>query len=360
MDFDIDEDQMLLRDLVERFAADRCPLADRPRLHVPDGGFDPANWALLAEIGLLGVALPEASGGLGGGPVEIMVMMEALGRGLVPEPVFATTVVAARILAALGGGEQEALLAQVVAGTAHPAFAWAEPMSRFALDRPACRGGETVTGVKTFVTGGTAATHFLVSARDDDGVAGVWLVDASAPGITRRAYRTLDGLPALELGFVDVPARRLPGDFAALAAAIDGARLAACAEMVGIMQTLLDTTVDYLKTRHQFGVAIGSFQNLQHRAVDLYVLMELSRSHLYAATAAAAGKEIGLPQVIAGAKAFIARSAITLGEECIQMHGGMGVTDELIIGHGHKRLLVLASLFGDSDHELRRYQSLAA
>lgn len=362
MNFDLDEDQRLLRDLVDRLAADRYPLSECPRHSIPVTGFSADNWAMFADLGLLAVPIPAEAGGLGGGPVEIMVVMEALGRALVTEPYFAKAVLAGRALALIGGNH--AMVDALVAGNAHFALAWAEPGRRFAMD-PVCRaltgqGATRLSGIKTFVTGGTGIDHLLVTASDAEGAARVYLVAMSDPGVSQRTYRTLEGVPAMEVTFDNAVADLLPGPFATLMRVVDDARLAACAEMVGIMQTLLDTTIDYLKTRKQFGVPIGSFQALQHRAAEMYASMELSRSHLYRAVVAAGAGEADAPAAIAAAKAYIARAAITLGEECIQMHGGMGVTNELIIGHGHKRLLVLATLFGDADHELRRYITLAA
>jgi len=357
LDFSPTEEQQMLRDLIERFAADTYPAADRPHYRVPATGFAPGAWSQLAELGLLAMAFPEELGGLGAGPVELMILGEALGKGVVPEPVLAEVLQAGLLLARAGTEEQkDRWLEGVLSGSAHLALAFAEPDSRFELATPAtsCADGR-LSGTKTCVMGGSACDAVIVSARGPDGAVGLWLAELSAPGIARTDYRLLDGQPAMELTFEGTPATPLAEGLAALETLVVDLRVAIVAEMVGLMQTMFDLTVDYVKVRKQFGAAIGSFQAIQHRLADQYMMLEQSRSLLLrAALATPAEREAaGL-----AAKAFVARAGVALGEEAIQLHGGMGVTDELLVGHAHKRLLLLASLFGDADREAARYMAL--
>lgn len=338
VDFTLSGDQMMLKALVERFVRDRAPAADSA-----------ANWALLASLGVLALPFAEASGGLGGGAVEIITAMEALGRGLAREPVLNRIIVAGLLLEAAGTPAQRAdWLPRVIGGTAHLAFAYAEHGTRFAL-----HGGATILdhrglcGAKTCVPGGADA--FIVTAEGPHGVA-LALLRADAPGLARRDYRLVDGSLASELAFAEAPAEPMAGDCAALAEVVLTARIAACAELVGLMDLILQTTLDYVRQRRQFGAPIGSFQAVQHRLADVYVSYELARSHLYRSV-------LTEPRgaAVAAAKAYISEAAIHLGEECIQFHGGMGVSDDVVIGHAHKRILVLASAFGDVDTELSTY-----
>ncbi len=369
MNFDLDEDQVMLGDLVARFMADRYDLPKRARYRKEPEGFSRDNWRALGDLGLLALPFGEAEGGMGGGAIELMVALEGFGRGLCAEPYLSDLMLAGRLLAQAGTVAQRAAwLPAIIAGEKRLALAHVETAARYNLAYVACTvddgpQGPRLTGVKTFVQAGLGVDGFIVSARakgvvdDPDGVS-LWLVPADAPGVVARPYRLIDGSVACELRLQSVAgAERLDGGWDALLAAFDAARLAACAEMVGIMSTLLDSTLEHLRTRRQFGQPIGSFQALQHRAAELYASLEQSRSQLY--RAALAGPDQA-PAALAGAKVFISEAAIKLGEACIQLHGGMGVTDELAIGHGHKRILLLSSLLGDSESELDRYLALTA
>lgn len=353
MDFALNDDQMMMKALVERFVADRYAPGQRAQWRAMERGYSPENWALLADTGLLALPFAEEEGGLGGGPVEIVTVMEAMGRGLVAEPYLAEILVAGRLLASAGSAAQTAeWIAPLIAGERHLGLAFAEQGARWSLDRPETRmtaGG--LVGAKTFAPGGVYA--YIVTAMADDGPA-LFLVDAGAQGLSRREYRLVDGSVACEMRFDSVAAEVLVGGFDRLAPVLDEARLAACAEMIGIADALFAATLDYVRQRRQFGTAIGSFQAIQHRLADLYAGMEQGRSHLYRA---ALSQPAERGAVIAAAKAYIAAMTVRLGEECIQFHGGMGVSDELDIGQGHKRLLLLATLFGDVDHEIARYNA---
>lgn len=365
MNFDLDEQQTMLRDLVSRFVGDRYGHTARAEYRATAEGFSRENWALLAELGLLALPYPGELGGLDGGNVELITVMEELGRGLCAEPYLSDLLLGGCLLARAGTEAQRAdWLPRIIAGEARVALAHFEHAGRFnaAFVRTKVDGG--LSGVKSMVLAGEGADAYIVSARengaphDADGLS-LWLVPADAAGLDRRSYRLTDGSVACELHLRDVKgAERLPGKADALFEIFDTARVAACAEMVGIMAMLMDATLEHVRTRRQFGQAIGSFQAVQHRMADLYVLLELSRSHLLRA-ALTKGEAKQRAAAIAGAKSFIGASAVKLGEECIQFHGGMGITDELVIGHGHKRILLLAALLGDADSELVRYAQLA-
>lgn len=350
----------MLRDLMARFAGDHADLERRMADRRDPRGFAAANWVKLADLGLLALPFGESHGGLGGGMAEIAIVAEEIGRGLAIEPWLSDLMLAARLLEQAGDDVQrERWLPRVIAGEARLALAFAEPRGRFnprAIDTTARDG--RLTGVKTFVQAGVGVDAYLVTARDggDAGI-GVWIVAADAIGLEARPYRLTDGSAACELTLSDVAGERLPGDGgAALGSTFDDARIAACAEMIGIMELLQASTLDYLRTRKQFGQPIGAFQAIQHRMAHVYALVEQSRSQMLRAVLAP--DDAKRRALIAGAKAFVSESAVRLGEECIQFHGGMGVTDELAIGHGHKRILLLASMFGDADAELSRYSRL--
>ena len=357
MDFSLTEEQRMLRDLVERFAGETYAPADRPLYAVPATGFAPSAWGQLAELGLLAMSLPEAVGGMDASPADLAVVAEALGRFVVPDPLLAEVWLAGGLMARAGTiAQQTRWLGDIAAGTAHLALAQAEPDSRFELGTIDTRYADgAITGTKTAVMGGAATDAVIVTARDASGEAGLYLVALSARGITRHDYRLLDNAPAMELTFAATPAEPLAGDLSALAGLIGDLRVVIAAEMVGLMQTLFDLTLDYVKVRRQFGHAIGSFQAIQHRLADQYAALEQSRSLMMRAALCSADEReaAGL-----AAKAYIARAGVALGEEAIQLHGGMGVTDELLVGHAHKRLLLLASLFGDADAETARYMSV--
>jgi alkylation response protein AidB-like acyl-CoA dehydrogenase len=368
VDFSLTEEQMLLRDLIERFASDRYELADRARCRAEPAGYAADNWAALAELGLLGLPFSAADGGLDGGAVEIITLMEGIGRGLVVEPVLEEVILAAGLLAEAGDERQRAAwMEPVIAGEKHLGLAHFEPAARFDLASVATvarRAGDSwrLDGEKHLVLAAGNADAFIVTAREsgDAGDFGLYLVDRDAPGVGKREFRLADGSMAAALKFDGAPAgERLAGGGDAFARVVDRTRIAACAEMLGIMSRLFDATLEYVRNRKQFGAPLGSFQVIQHRLADLYVGVEQSRSQLLrAALAAEASPDFA--RAVAGMKSYIASAAVQVGEECIHLHGAMGTTDELAIGHGHKRILVLATLFGDTDFELERFIRLAA
>jgi pimeloyl-CoA dehydrogenase small subunit len=364
MDFDLNEEQRLLKQSVDRLIADHYDFAKRSRYSAEPEGWSAQMWSRYAEMGLLGLPFAEADGGFGGGPVETMIVMEALGRGLVLEPYFATVVLCGALLRHAATDAQRApWVSSIADGTNRLAFAQVERQSRYVLADVSTRArptsqGWSVDGAKSVVVHGDAAHALLVSARvagdqrDRNGI-GLFLVDAGAPGVVRRAYPTQDGQRAAEIIFENAPAIALgdPGTaIHAIEHAVDEAIAGLCAEAVGAMAASLDLTVAYLKTRRQFGRAIGEFQALQHRAVDMYVLVEQARSMALLATMAANERDATSRRAtISAAKAFIGRASRRLGQEAVQLHGGIGMTMEYSIGHYFKRLTMIDLMFGDAD-----------
>jgi alkylation response protein AidB-like acyl-CoA dehydrogenase len=367
--FALSPEQSLLKDAMDAFVHDHAGAERRRSDRARRRGYSDDSWRSLAEIGVLGVPFAADDGGLGGGHRELITVMESLGRGLCIEPVLEEVVVAGGLLARAGEPAQKAAwLPKLIAGQAHLALAHFEQTARFDLGdvRVQAHGtGDSVVleGEKSLVSLAADADQWIVSARQAGGGTGpddisFYLVAPTSPGIERRDYRLIDGSSASALRFRSVPVSgRLRGGFAELAAAVDVGRLAAGAEMLGVMSTLFESTLEYLKTRQQFGRPLSGFQVLQHRLADLYVRLEQSRSHLYRAAQCMHVNE-GSDSSVAGMKSYVSRAAIEVGEECVHLHGGIGTTDDLDIGHGYKRLVLLANLFGDPNSELARFNRL--
>jgi alkylation response protein AidB-like acyl-CoA dehydrogenase len=363
MNFDLDEDQRLLKAGIERFVADvyAGSIERRLAMQAQSQGFDPAGWRQLADLGLLALPFGESDGGLGGGAIELITAAEALGAGLAVEPWLDVVVLAGGVLAAAGTAAQRAAwLPGIMAGTQRLALAHSEAAARHELDRvfaTATRSGSgfVLDGGKLAVLHGPGADGFIVSALLDGAMA-LFLVPAAAPGLAARQWRLVDGSPALDLAFTRLAlpaAALLDGGWDALAPVLDRARLAAAAEMLGLMGLLLATTLDYARTRKQFGVPIGSFQVLQHRLVDAHASVEQARSMVIRAALAPNMRQI------AGAKAFVAEAALAVGHSAIQVHGGMGMTNELNVGHAHKRIMLLAQWLGDASAARRQFRAAA-
>jgi len=369
MQFALTPDQTLLKDTVERFLRDRYADNQRRGYRAEPRGYSLENWRMLADMGILSLPFSASDGGLGGGPRELMVVLEALGRRFAVEPVLEEIIAAGGVLAALGApAQKQSWLPRIMNGTAHVGLAHFEHAARFNLAhvnlKATTRGSVTLDGEKTVAPLAAGCDQWMVSARergapqDTEGIR-FYLVSPTAAGIERRDFRLVDGSCASTIRFQGVSAgERLPGGYADFAAAIDTARFAAGAEMIGIMSTLFESTLEYLRSRQQFGVPLSSFQALQHRLADLYVLLEQSRSQLYRA-ALCMESAVQRERSIAGMKSFLGAAAIEIGEECVHLHGGIGTTDELALGFGYKRLLMLARLFGDADAELTRFCKLA-
>ncbi len=368
MDFDLTDEQRLLKDSVDRLIADRYTFEQRRKYQAEPNGWSHDAWAQYAELGLLGLPFAEQHGGFGGGPVETMIVMEAFGRGLILEPYFATIVLGGGLIRRAASSAQQAeLLPHITQGQLKLAFAHVERRSRWNLADVATTARQDgaawmLDGAKGVVLHGDCADRLLVTARisgtrqDHDGI-GLFLIDAAAPGVTRRGYPTQDGLRAAEIELAAAgPATPLgePGQaLGAIEQVVDEAIAALCAESVGVMAVMEEITLDYLKTRQQFGRPIGQFQALQHRAVDLLTAVEQARSMaLFATMMAADPNPVERRRAISAAKVQIGRSGRHVGQEAIQLHGGIGMTMEYKVGHYFKRMTMIDQMFGDADHHL--------
>jgi len=353
MNFDYNEEQQLLADSVRRYLGKAYDFEARKKI-VAGQGWSSEAWAQFAQMGLTGLPVSAEHGGFGGGAVDLMGVMEAFGEALVVEP-YLPLVLAVRL--AQGGGAGE-LLPGVVEGKTKLALAHNEKGVRFAVDAirtRASRKGDSwlLDGEKAAIIGAPTADRLVVSARDEDGVA-LFLVDIGA--VSLQAYRTMDERLAADVVLRGAQARRLEGGRAALEDAIEFGTALVCAEAVGAMKFACDTTLEYLKTRKQFGVPIGTFQALQHRMVDMFISLEQARS--MACLAASRADAGGDPRAISAAKIRIADAARHVSQEAVQLHGGMGMTEELKVSHAFRRLTVLAREFGDADHHLARLAAL--
>ena len=367
MDFDLSDEQRLLKDSVDRMVQDRYGFEARRGYRAAPGGWSREVWAGFAEQGLLGLPFSEEDGGFGGGPIETGLVMEAFGRALVVEPYFSGIVLCGAVLRYGATPQQRAgLVPRIVDGVLIPAFAQAERQARWSFNdvltvaKPEGAGWR-VSGAKSLVLHGDTATHLLLTARTGghersrEGIS-LFLVDAEAPGVNRRGYPTQDGMRAAEITFERAEAvllgerdQALPG----IERAEDEALAALCAEGVGVMETMHAMTLDYLKTRTQFGRPIGDNQALQHRAVDMYVSLEQARSmSLYATMMAGSDDADERRRAMHAAKVQIGRSGRHVGQEAIQLHGGIGVTMEYAVGHAFKRMTMIERGFGDTDSHL--------
>lgn len=376
MDFDLTEEQSILKDSLGRLLADNYSFEDRKRFMSSPEGWSQDMWARYAEMGLMALPFAESDGGIGGGPVETMIVMEALGQALALEPYFPTVVLGGGFLRLGGNADQKAeLIGQIAEGSLKLAFAQVERHSRHDLNHVETEarkeGGDYVlSGAKSVVLHGDSADKLIVTARtaggsrDNRGI-GVFLVDASAPGVSRRGYATQDGLRAAEITFdrVKVPASAAVGDaengLPLVTQVVDQAIAALSAEAVGVMSAMHALTLDYLKVRKQFGVPIGAFQVLQHKAVDMYIALEQTRSiTLYATMMADSEDRLERSRAMHAAKTEIGRGGRIVGENAIQLHGGVGMTMEYAVGHYFKRATMIDLTFGDSDHHLRALAGL--
>ena len=377
MNFDLGPDQKMLVDTAASFAKKSSPVSRARKLRSDPLGFEPRVWKQMAELGWLGLNVPESEGGFGARFVDLALILEQLGSTLVPEPLLATCVLGGTALGRAGTDEQRTRwLAPLAAGELHAALAWAERDSRY--DPAACAataekrpgGGFRLGGEKVWVQGGHAADLFLVAARTGGGPrerAGVSLfaVDRDAPGVEVQAVDTMDGRRAamLRLKGVEVGADRLlgreGGAVALVEDVLDVAAAAACAEAVGMAQAVLAMTVEYLKTREQFGVKIGTFQVLQHRAVDMFVEVELLRSHaIEACLRIDEGEDDERRRAVSAAMVQLATGGRAVVRQGIQLHGGIGCTDEHDVGLYFKRMQTLGAMFGDEEHHLTRFAAL--
>ncbi|MGV9670251.1 MULTISPECIES: acyl-CoA dehydrogenase family protein [unclassified Gordonia (in: high G+C Gram-positive bacteria)] len=355
MDFELSEEQTMLRDTVRDVLTKTYDVETLRKVTDTELGWSRDVWKSLADIGILGLTIPEEDDGAGAGPVEFASVMGEIGRANAPEPYLDSVLVPSSLIVATAEGELRAeLLGGLASGELLMAFAHHESGDRWpaaAVDATVADG--KLTGTKALVPHGDCADKLIVSAREN-GELGLYLVNADADGVDRVAYRTSDRRRGAQITFTDAPATRLgSGDASALLSDVEvGIQTALCAEAVGAMERALDLTVDYLKTRKQFGVTLSTFQALDHRAADVYVSLELARSmSLYATTALADG--VADPIVASRAKLQICRSLRHVGQEAVQMHGGIGMTAEYPVGHYLSRLTAISHTLGDANDHLR-------
>jgi len=372
MDFDLSEEQRLLKESLDRLIGERYAFDQRKSYAQSPEGWSRELWAQFAELGLLGLPFEERHGGSAGGPVETMIAMEAFGRALVLEPYLATILLGGGFLRHGGSAQQCAhLIPKIADGSLTFAFAHTERQSRYDLHDIETRAvtdgaGWVLDGEKGVVVHGDSADKLIVTARvgggrrDRGGVA-AFIIDGKAAGVSRRGYPTQDGLRGAEItlanvrvgpeGVVGEPGGALP----IIERVVDEGIAALCAEAVGAMAVMHELTVEYLKTRRQFGREIGSFQILQHRAVDMLIALEQARSMAMFATMMAAEENAAERRnAVAAAKVQIGRSGKFIGQQAIQLHGGIGMTMEYKVGHYFKRVTMIDMMFGDADHHLRQ------
>lgn len=374
MNFDLSEDETMLKAVAERFVVDRYD-HDRRRGYLAGiNGFSADNWRHLGDLGLIATAFSADAGGLGASQTDIAVIFEALGRGLVVEPLLESAILAGGLFERIAPPALKAeWIDDLVTGTRRIAVAHREAAARHNPNRvetTATRNGDAwvLDGKKSIIPAGAGADGYIVSARLSGAPAsahgvGFFFVPADSAGLGVTPYRVIDGSVACALTLDNVgvaAASAMGGDLDDLELAQARASLARCAEALGIMETLFAATLDYLRTRRQFGVAIGSFQALQHRMVAQYTAIEQARSLLYVAVMADPTDRASWLRSIAGTRAFISEASVTLGHEMIQLHGGMGVTDELVIGHGHKRLVMLSRYPDTAENALDTFAGIAA
>ena len=375
MNFDYSDEQRQLADSLSKYLASHYDFEKRKAILNSASGLSDSAWATFAEMGLTAIAVPEADGGFGGGAVDLMAAMEACGEALVVEPLLDNIGLAGRLVAKLGSvAQRAALLPGLVDGSRRLAFASLEPGRRYELapqtmiaqaQAQAEGSGWVLNGEKCMVVGAAAAQRLIVSARTDGG-ASLFIVDPAATGVTLNTSRTVDGLRAADVRLsgvllgADALLGPAGGALPAIEEATDFATALLCADAVGAMKSANDATLAYMKTRKQFGVPIASFQVLQHRMVEMYICTEQARSMavLAASKVDTCTDPAERARVVAMAKVKIADAARQVSQESVQLHGGMGMTEELKISHTFRRLTMAAQRFGDADHHLERLAAL--
>lgn len=367
MNFELTDDQKLLQKTVTAFVRKDSPVSRFRKLRDDDLGYSLEVWRQMGELGWLSVVLPESVGGFGGCFIDAALMLEAFGTTLVPEPFIPSIIMAAGAMVDAGKPDQiERWIEPLISGETTAALAYVEEGSRFYFDNPQCTATKQgaayqLTGNKRFVLNGHAA-HVLVVSAKVDGELGLFVVDSKMPGVTIQSIKTFDGQRAANIRFekVELADDRRLGDgskaLTALSRTLDRAAAAACAEGVGLLDRVLKMTNEYLQTRDQFGVKIGSFQALQHRAVDMFVQTELCKSaSILASIMADSDDETARQDAISAAKVQLVEGGRFVTQQSIQLHGGVGITDEHDIGLYFKRMHVLNTLFGDEDYHLQRF-----
>ena len=376
MNFEYSEEQQLLRESIQRWAQDNYSFDQRNVAAQEDAGFSEANWNTFAELGWLSVPFAEEDGGFGGGVVDLAAIMEEFGKAIVVEPVFSNLVLFGGLVSAAGSADQKAaLLEPLIMGSTRGAAALYEPQSRFDISNVTTTAtGEsdsvTLNGVKSTVLDAPTASHLVVLARfagepTDEAGLGLYLVSADADGVSRTDYTLMDGHRASDIRLENVQAQALGTNenaYEILQSVLQTAHVALASEALGIMAKLNETTVAYTKTRKQFGVPISSFQALQHRMVDMFMAYEQTKSLMVGTLCELvneANSDAFKQQMVAALRTMVASNGKHIGDEAIQLHGGMGITDELDVGHYVKRLLMINLLFGNGDFFQHEYAQLA-
>lgn len=370
MDFSLSSEQQMIQDSVSKFILNDYDFETRRKILKSAAGYSQDNWSLFAELGWLMLPFSEEDGGLSGSMADLALVMEEFGKGIVVEPFIATAVLAGGLIAASGNQQQKDLyLPKIMAGELQMAFAYAEPQSRYHLNNVKCSATETqgefvINGHKSVVLNGNNAETLVVAARtsgdtqDNNGIS-LFLVDANHPSVKREGYTNVDGHQAADIWFDNTPTLELLGEqdnaLPAINNVIDKATLAVCAEAVGAMQIANERTLEYAKTRKQFGYTIGSFQALQHRMVNMFIEHQQAKSILLMAVLKMDSNEGVDAKAISAAKSRIGKAANLVGRESIQIHGGIGMTDELDVGHIFKRLTTIQYLFGSTDNHTKRF-----
>ena len=375
MDFTFNEEQTLIQDQVDQFIQKEYDWETRQSLSNSELGFGDNNWQKFAELGWLGISTSEDNGGFGGSAIESMLIMEAFGKGLVVEPFLETIIMSGGLIDEHGSDQQKSsILEPAIAGQLHLALAYAEPQSRFNLSdvvTEAKSDGDNfiLNGYKSVVMNGPSANKIIISARtsgsqlEENGIT-LFIIDGDSQGLNKTNYKTVDGRRASDLTIENVSVSKddivgqIDEGFDILDSSIDRAILAISAEAVGAMEVLYKTTVEYTKTREQFGTSIGKFQVLQHRMVDMFMEYEQCKSLLYMATMKHEEGSADAKKATSGLKYQVGKAGRFIGQQAVQLHGGMGVTDELNVGHYFKRLTTVGTIFGNSDYHLKKYTSL--
>lgn len=366
MNFDLNEDEKMLKALVERFVEDYYVWNKRAAYTAENQGFSADNWKILGELGLIATAFSSENGGMGATSTDLALIFEALGRGLVVEPLIDSVILAGGLFERLADFPlKTAWMDDLVSGKKRLTFGHQEHAARQNMAFVETKAYKTndewrLTGIKSLIPYGVDADGYIVSARvsgargDRDGIR-LFLIPAETAGMNIQGFRVIDGTVACSLSLEGVPAIALGGDLTAIEDAQSKAAIARAAEALGIMEMLFATTLDFLRTRKQFGMPLGKFQALQHRMVNQYVAIEQARALLNIACIADPADRHAWRKAIAGATAFINDAGVTLGHEAIQLHGGMGVSDELIVGHAHKRLVMLSRFPETAETALDRF-----
>jgi len=376
MDFSFTSEQDQLRDTVAKLVSQKYDFDTRRKVAKSEAGWRPEMWSQFAELGLLGAPFTEAEGGFGSGPIEAMIISEEFGKGLVIEPFLQTVVIGGNFFRHGGtDAQKEENIAGIIGGETRFAFAYSEPKSRFDLHDVSTMAkkdgaGYTLNGHKAVVVGAPFATHLIVTARtsggqrDAKGVT-VFLVAKNAHGVTTRDYPTVDGLRASEVYFenvavgADAVIGQVDGGLPLVEKVVDNAIAALCAEAVGCFKVLNEATISYAKQRKQFGQAIANFQVLQHRMVDMFMAAEQATSMTYMVTLKLDEADKARKLAASAAKVQVGKSGKLVSQDAVQIHGGMGMTDELNVGHFFKRVTMIESQFGNTDWHLRRYTELS-